>query len=313
MSPERHAPTTVLPVIVTTAAELGARLDAARAEGRTVGLVPTMGALHRGHAGLIRLAAERCDVTVVSVFVNPLQFGAGEDFEAYPRDLDADADLAGRAGADVVFAPPVEEMYPRPIQTTVHVDGITTVLEGAFRPAHFDGVSTVVAKLFALTGRCRAYFGEKDWQQLAVVRRMAADLSMPVEVIGVPTVREPDGLALSSRNVYLSPAEREVAPLIHLALQAGAQLVADGETDPVAISSVMVSVLATEPAFDLHYAVAVDPHSLVSPPAFHPGDEVRLLVAARLGRARLIDNAGAIVGLPQTPYDRKADTTCAGA
>ena len=312
MSPERHAPTTVLPVI-TTGAELGARLDAARADGRGVGLVPTMGALHRGHGELIRRAADQCDLTVVSVFVNPLQFGTGEDFEAYPRDLAADADLAARAGADVVFAPPVEEMYPRPIKTTVHVDDLTTVLEGAFRPGHLDGVATVVAKLFALTGRCRAYFGEKDWQQLAVVRRMASDLSMPVEVIGCPTAREADGLALSSRNVYLTPAEREVAPLIHTALQAGARMVADGETDPVTISSVMVSVLATEPAFDLHYAVAVDPSSLLGPPAFDPGDDVRLLVAARLGRARLIDNAGAVVGLPQNPNDRKADPTCAGA
>ena len=299
--------------MATTAAELGARLDSARAGGLSVGLVPTMGALHRGHGELIRLAADQCDVTVVSVFVNPLQFGAGEDFEAYPRDLNADAELAGRAGADLVFAPSVSEMYPSPIQTTVHVDGLTTVLEGAFRPGHFDGVSTVVAKLFAMTGRCRAYFGQKDWQQLAVVRRMASDLSMPVQVIGCPTVREDDGLALSSRNIYLTPTEREVAPLIHVALQAGAQLVADGETDPVTISSVMVAVLATELAFDLHYAVAVDPDSLQSPPAFNPGDPVRLLVAALLGRARLIDNAGAIVGLHPNPYDRKADTTCAGA
>ena len=312
MSPERHAPTTVLSVI-TTGAELGARLDSARADGLSVGLVPTMGALHRGHGELIRRAADQCDLTVVSVFVNPLQFGVGEDFEAYPRDLEADADLAVRAGADLVFAPSAEEMYPRPIKTTVHVDELTTVLEGAYRPGHFDGVSTVVAKLFALTGRCRAYFGEKDWQQLAVVRRMASDLSMPVEVIGCPTVREPDGLALSSRNVYLTPAEREVAPFIHLALQAGSQMVADGETDPVAISSVMVGVLVTEPAFDLHYAVAVDPSSMQSPPAFDLGDDVRLLVAARLGRARLLDNAGVTVGLPLSPYNRKADTTCAGA
>ena len=307
MPSELHARTTLLATatppgdaaaipVVSTVAELRSRLDRARSSGARVGLVPTMGALHRGHAELVSQAASECDLTVVSVFVNPLQFGAGEDFDAYPRDLAADTALAAAAGADLVFAPSVEEMYPRPVQTTVHVDDITTVLEGAFRPGHFDGVSTVVAKLFSIVGPARAYFGEKDWQQLAVVTRMASDLSMPVEVVGCPTVREDDGLALSSRNVYLTPEERAVAPQIHLALQAGAQAVADGETDPVAISGVMVSVLAAEMAFDLHYAVAVDPMTLLSPLALQPGDELRLLVAARLGRARLIDNLGAVVG-----------------
>jgi pantoate--beta-alanine ligase len=275
---------------------LRAHLDAARAAGGQVGLVPTMGALHRGHAALVSQAAADCDLTVVSVFVNPLQFGAGEDFEAYPRDLVADTRLAATAGADLIFAPALAEMYPRPVQTTVRVDDITTVLEGAFRPGHFDGVSTVVAKLFSLVGPCRAYFGEKDWQQLTVVIRMASDLSMPVEVVGCPTVREADGLALSSRNVYLTPDERAVAPLLYRALRAGAHAAGDGETDPIAISRVMVSLLASELAFELHYAVAVDPRSLLGPLALQPGDELRLLVAARLGRARLIDNIGAVIG-----------------
>ena len=304
MPSELHARTTLLTAapaagaipVVPTVAELRSRLDRARAVGDRIGLVPTMGALHRGHADLVARAAGECDLTVVSVFVNPLQFGAGEDFEAYPRDLAADTAVAAAAGADLIFAPSVEEMYPRPVQTTVHVDDITTVLEGAFRPGHFDGVSTVVAKLFAIVGACRAYFGEKDWQQLAVVTRMASDLSMPVEVVGCPTVREDDGLALSSRNVYLTAEERAVAPQIHLALRAGAQAVADGETDPVAISGVMVGVLAAEMAFDLQYAVAVDPMTLLTPLALQPGDELRLLIAARLGRARLIDNIGAVVG-----------------
>jgi pantoate--beta-alanine ligase len=176
------------PELVSSLAELSARLDAERAAGRTVGLVPTMGALHRGHAELIRRAATECDFVVVSVFVNPLQFGPGEDFERYPRALEADQRLAGQAGASVVFAPSVPDMYPRPIRTTVRVEGLASVLEGAFRPGHLDGVSTVVAKLFAVTGRCRAYFGEKDWQQLILVRRMAEDLSFPIEVVGCPTV-----------------------------------------------------------------------------------------------------------------------------
>ena len=305
MPSEGHARTTLLATapaagaaipVVTTAAELRSRLDRARSAGARVGLVPTMGALHRGHAELVTTAVADCDLTVVSVFVNPLQFGAGEDFDAYPRDLVADTALAAAAGADLVFAPPVEEMYPRPVQTTVHVDDITTVLEGAFRPGHFDGVATVVAKLFSIVAPCRAYFGEKDWQQLAVVTRMASDLSMPVEVVGCPTVREDDGLALSSRNVYLTAEERALAPQIHLALQTGARAVADGETDLVAISGIMVGVLAAEMAFELEYAVAVDPMTLLAPLALHPGDELRLLVAARLGRARLIDNIGAVVG-----------------
>jgi pantoate--beta-alanine ligase len=303
MPSELHARTTLLTAppagaipVVTTVAELRSRLDKARAAGARVGLITTMGALHRGHADLVSRAAAECDLSVVSVFVNPLQFGAGEDFEAYPRDLVADTAVAAAAGADLVFAPSMEEMYPRPVLTTVRVDDITTVLEGAFRPGHFDGVSTVVAKLFSIVGPCRAYFGEKDWQQLAVVTRMAADLSMPVEVVGCPTVREADGLALSSRNVYLTPEERAVAPLIRVALGAGAQAVTDGETDPVAISGVMVTVLAAEMAFDLQYAVAVDPTTLLYPLAVQPGDELRLLVAARLGRARLIDNIGAVVG-----------------
>ena len=307
MPSEPHAPTTLLAdvapgpasaliPVVTTVAELHSRLDRARAAGARVGLVPTMGALHRGHAELVSQAAAECDLTVVSVFVNPLQFGAGEDFEAYPRDLLTDSSLAATAGADLVFAPSVKEMYPRPVQTTVHVDDITTVLEGAFRPGHFDGVATVVAKLFAIVGPCRAYFGEKDWQQLAVVTRMASDLSMPVEVVGCATVREADGLALSSRNVYLTADERKVAPLIYRALQVGARAVTDGETDPVAISAAMVSLLAAEISFELDYAVAVDPMSLLTPLALAAGDPLRLLIAARLGRARLIDNIGAVVG-----------------
>src|SRR5687768_10940613 len=181
--------------------QLRKELDAARSAGRTVGLVPTMGALHEGHASLIRRSGAECDLTAVTVFVNPLQFGPSEDFATYPRDLAADVDRAAVAGAGLLFAPPVEDMYPDGTPAVRVAVAGEDVLEGASRPGHFDGVATVVAKLFNLAGPCRAYFGEKDWQQLRVVRRLVADLSFPVEVVACPTVREAGGLALSSRNV----------------------------------------------------------------------------------------------------------------
>ena len=304
---------------LTSIAAFAAALDAHRAHGRSVGLVPTMGALHAGHAALIRRAASECDVVAVTVFVNPLQFGPGEDLSRYPRTLPADVALAAGCGAGIVFSPPVEEMYPGPVLTSVRVSGLTEVLEGASRPGHFDGVATVVTKLFAIAGRCRAYFGEKDFQQLAVVRRLAADLSLPVEVVGCATVREQDGLALSSRNAYLSPEERAVAPLLHAALVAGAAAVTAGETDPAAVASVVARTVGSEPRFGLDYAAAVDPDTLRSPAELTPGREVRLLVAAHLGTTRLIDNLGTTV--PTVSPDpavspapaRKADAACAGA
>jgi pantoate--beta-alanine ligase len=198
---------------VTTIAEVRAHLDPLRAAGRTVGFVPTMGYLHDGHASLMRAAAEETDVVVTSIFVNPLQFAAHEDLDSYPRDLSGDTALAEANGCDLLFAPATAEMYPEPVLTTVSVREVSAPLEGRARPTHFDGVATVVAKLFSIVGPCRAYFGEKDFQQLAVVRRMAQDLSLPVEVVGCPTVREPDGLAMSSRNAYLTAEERAAAPL----------------------------------------------------------------------------------------------------
>jgi pantoate--beta-alanine ligase len=250
-------------------------LDAARAEGRTVGLVPTMGYLHDGHASLIERSARDCDVTAVTVFVNPLQFGAGEDLAAYPRDLDHDVAVATAAGADLVFAPPVGEMYPGDVLTSVHVAGVSEGMEGASRPGHFDGVATVVAKLFAIAFPCHAYFGEKDYQQLAVVRRVASDLSFPVEVVGCPIVREADGLAMSSRNVYLSPEERAAAAVLHRALQAGA-------ADLRNAREVMAATVAAEPLVRLDYAEVNETEH-----------EYRLLIAARVGSTRLIDNLGA--------------------
>jgi pantoate--beta-alanine ligase len=280
--------------VLGAATRFAAALDAERAVGRRVGLVPTMGALHAGHRALIERAARECDVVAVTVFVNPLQFDDAADLDAYPRDLDADVALARAAGASMVFAPPVREMYPDhpgPVATTVHVDGVSEGLEGASRPGHFDGVATVVAKLFSLAGPCRAYFGEKDFQQLAVVRRMVADLSLPVEVVGCATVRETDGLALSSRNRRLSPRQRRAATALHRALAAGRARVERGERDPARVCAAMTAVLSAEPLLTPDYAVVVDPTTLRCPPEV--GGDVRLLVAARVGTVRLIDNEGA--------------------
>ena len=277
--------------LVHAIAELSSHLDAERAAGRSIGLVPTMGALHDGHASLARRAAAECDTVVLTVFVNPLQFGPGEDLDAYPRTLDADVEIAGRAGAAVVFAPSVAEMYGDGTVTTVSVaSAMTGILEGASRPGHFDGVTTVVSKLFAMTGRCRAYFGEKDYQQLAVVTRMARDLSFPIEVVPCPTVRADDGLALSSRNAYLSAEERAAAPVLHRAMVAGRDAIEAGETDPAAVRAAMDAVLATEPLVTPDYAVVVDAATLGTPQVLD--GELRLLVAARLPSARLLDNLG---------------------
>ncbi|HUR49411.1 MAG TPA: pantoate--beta-alanine ligase [Acidimicrobiales bacterium] len=269
-------------------------LDAERAAGRRVGLVPTMGYLHDGHASLIRRAAEECDVVAVTVFVNPLQFGPNEDLSAYPRDLARDREIASTAGAGHLLVPTTGEMWPNGAPSTAVTAGpVGAVLDGASRPGHFDGVATVVAKLFSIAGDCRAYFGEKDYQQLLVVRRLVADLGFPVEVVPCPTVREADGLAMSSRNAYLTGAERAAAPTIYRALQAGAAAIRSGERDPAAVSALMTELIRCEPAFQLDYAVAVHAADLSVPARLQ--DEVRLLAAARLGRARLIDNIGVTI------------------
>jgi pantoate--beta-alanine ligase len=280
--------------VVTTKAAMRAHLDAARHDGRTVGLVPTMGALHEGHLSLIRAARADCDLVAVTIFVNPLQFAAGEDLDAYPRPIERDLALAEQAGASVAFTPSTDEMYPRPTATAVHVEGLTAPMEGASRPTHFDGVTTVVTKLFNIAGPCRAYFGEKDFQLLSVVRRMVADLDQPVTVVGCPVVREDDGLAMSSRNVYLSPAERAAAAVLNRALRAGAAAVEAGATDPASVVDHMVAVVSEEPLAVLDYAEAVDPDTLVAPERLTPGREVRLLVAAGLGATRLLDNVGVL-------------------
>jgi len=276
----------------STIAALRAALDVERAAGRRVGLVPTMGYLHVGHQSLIERAARDCDTVVVTIFVNPLQFAAGEDLSTYPRDPEGDAVKVEVAGASMLFAPSTEEMYPQPMLTTVTVDEVSTTMEGATRPTHFAGVATVVAKLFAIVGPCSAYFGEKDFQQLVVIRTMARDLSFPVDVIGCPIVREDDGLALSSRNVYLSDDERAAAPVLRRALDAGVDAVAHGVTDADTVRKVMAEVVATEPVAELDYAEVVDADTL-QPLAQLTSTPARLLVAARFGRARLIDNCAA--------------------
>ena len=280
------------PEIVATIGGLRRLLDENRAAGRTVGFVPTMGFLHRGHGSLIEAARRDNDLVVVSIFVNPLQFAADEDLSDYPRDLEHDRDLAARAGADLLFTPTVEEMYPfGPVLTTVSVEALARRWEGATRPTHFAGVATVVTKLFSIVGPCRAYFGEKDFQQLAIIRRMVADLSIPVEVVGCPIVREADGLAMSSRNSYLDSAQRAAAPVLRRALDRGLELIGDGERSGAAVAEAMAAVVAAEPLATLDYAAAVDAATLTELDQLE-GD-IRLIIAAKVGRPRLLDNAGA--------------------
>jgi pantoate--beta-alanine ligase len=277
--------------VVHRIAELRQAMARRRFAGSEIGFVPTMGALHEGHVSLMRRSVIECDATVVSVFVNPLQFGPREDLSAYPRDFDRDVALAESAGVGLVFAPSVDEMYPEPLLTSVAVGEISEPFEGESRPTHFAGVTTVVSKLFNLVGPCRAYFGEKDWQQLAVVRRMVADLSFDVELIPCATVRERDGLALSSRNAYLGREERAAAPVLHRALRAGANAIEGGERDPARVVAWMTKVIDGEPLASLDYVAVVDATTLAAVPKPLRG-ELRLLGAARFGKARLIDNVG---------------------
>lgn len=286
------------PTTVDTIAELRARLDGERAAGRTVGFVPTMGYLHDGHGSLMRAARADTDVTVASIFVNPLQFAAGEDLDSYPRDLDRDAALAGANGVDILFTPTVDEMYPGgPVLTSVSVAELSALWDGASRPTHFAGVATVVSKLFNIVGPCHAYFGEKDFQQLTIIRRMVADLSFPVTVVGCPIVREPDGLAMSSRNVYLDPAQRAAATVLRRALDAAEAAIEAGVRDPAVVDATMAEVVAGEPLAELDYATTVDPTTLLAPACI--GSEARLLIAARVGSTRLIDNAGVEIEAPE--------------
>jgi pantoate--beta-alanine ligase len=276
--------------LVHTRAELRAALSNRSGE---VGVVMTMGALHDGHRELIRVARRRCEVIVVTVFLNPLQFAAGEDLSRYPRTLDSDLELCAAEDVDLVFAPPVSEVYPAgEPQVRVHAGPLGDVLEGASRPGHFDGVLTVVAKLLHMTRPDVAYFGQKDAQQLLLIRRMVADLNFPIEVVAVPTVREADGLALSSRNGYLTPADREVALALSRSLAAGVAAAAGG---PDAVRREALAVLEQQPALGIDYLALVDPATLAEVPVDFTGDAL-LAVAAKVGTTRLIDNMPVTLG-----------------
>jgi pantoate--beta-alanine ligase len=275
--------------VIASPADLAEACGALRATRTSLGFVATMGAFHEGHRSLIRLAREERDAVVVSIFVNPLQFGPGEDLAAYPRDLERDLALAREDGVDVAFTPEMEAMYPggRPA-VTVDPGSLGDRLEGASRPGHFAGVCTVVAKLFHLVGRSTAYFGEKDFQQLAILRRMARDLSFPVEVVGCPVVREPDGLAMSSRNRYLSPSERSAATVLFSALSDAATGVRDGDDQALRVAERMADAIRAEPLARLDYAAVLDEETLTDVEVVD--QPARALVAARFGTTRLIDN-----------------------
>lgn len=253
-----------------------------------VALVPTMGYLHEGHASLMREARRRAETVVASIFVNPIQFGAGEDLESYPRDLERDRLIAGEAGVDVIFAPTAAEMYPQGFQSYVNVEGITTRLCGASRPGHFRGVTTVVAKLMNIVQPAVAFFGRKDFQQLAVIRRMVADLNLEVEIVGMPIVREPDGLALSSRNTRLTESQRKSALCLSKALGAAREAFRQGERDAARLSALALSILAAEPEAALDYLELCDSQTLE--PAVAADEKSLLALAVRIGTVRLIDN-----------------------
>ena len=275
-------------MIYSSPADVQAQTLAWKRAGLTVGLVPTMGYLHEGHASLIKRAAAECDRVVVSVFVNPTQFGPNEDLESYPRDFEHDKALVAECGAHLIFAPTPDDMYAPGAATWVTVEGLTKELCGRSRPIHFRGVATVVNKLMNIAQPDRAYFGEKDAQQLAVIRRMVKDLNMPVEVVGCPIVREADGLAKSSRNTYLNAAERQAALVLSRSLAEGKKLLEAGETDAQTVCARITEVINAEPAARIDYVQAVDADSIE--PVAAVNGTVLFAIAVFIGKTRLIDN-----------------------
>lgn len=253
-----------------------------------VGLVPTMGALHRGHASLIEQARRDCETVVVSIFVNPLQFGSGEDLSRYPRHLEADLEFAEQTGADIIFAPPEREIYPKPTTITIDAGRLGEVLCGQSRPGHFSGVATIVVKLLNIVSPAKAYFGEKDWQQLVVVKAVAQELSLDVKIVAVPTVREPDGLAISSRNEYLAPSERMAAAAIYAALSRARDLIVKGEANATKIKRAAEELIAAQPRLKLEYFSICRPDDLAEMESV--SGEVLVAAAVFAGKTRLIDN-----------------------
>ncbi|SON54927.1 Pantothenate synthetase [Hartmannibacter diazotrophicus] len=275
--------------LVKRVAELREGLEEARRSGKRIGLVPTMGYLHKGHLELVRRAREAADIVVVTIFVNPLQFGPNEDFERYPANLARDAALLEEAGVDVLFAPPVSEVYPRPMQTVVDVPDLGRLLEGEVRPGHFAGVCTVVSKLFNFVEPHVAFFGEKDYQQLQILRVMVADLAFPIEIVGVPTVREPDGLACSSRNVYLSEEERAAAVIVPRALDEASRLLTETKLAWSDVEAALRDFIAAEPLAEPEVVALRHPETLTELGSERPG-AVLLLLYVRVGTTRLLDN-----------------------
>ena len=281
------------PSCVRSLADLRAALDVVRAQRRSIGFVPTMGALHDGHLSLVREAQARTDVSVVSIFVNPTQFAPGEDLDSYPRTEEADLEKLAGLGCDIIYMPGLQDMYPDGTVTNVRVEGLSDLLDGIYRPHFFYGVSTVVARLFIHVAPDVAVFGEKDYQQLQIIRRMVRDLAFPIEIVGAPTVRDHDGLAQSSRNAYLAPDERARANIISETIfRACARLSAGADTDEVVAEAAQTILNAGFESLD--YVRAVDPETLADLPSgpVAPGFEGRVLAAAWMGKTRLIDNAG---------------------
>jgi pantoate--beta-alanine ligase len=274
--------------IITTKAEMRSFSGAHQMQGKKLGFVPTMGFLHEGHLSLMRRARQENDIVVASIFVNPTQFGPQEDLDRYPRDVAGDQAKCEASGVDVLFMPQVSEMYPQKPVVFVEVEGVSEVLEGALRPGHFRGVATVVAKLFNIIQPHRAYFGQKDFQQCVVIKRMVAGLNLDVEVAVLPTVREQDGLAMSSRNSYLGKDERRVAATIWRALSEGDRLFRTGQRDAAALQGAVRSILLQEPGISVDYVEIVDPDGLRPQAVIE--NRTLILVAVRVGRTRLIDN-----------------------
>lgn len=275
--------------IISTIAAMQERLRDHRRAGKAIGLVPTMGYLHQGHMELVRRARADNDVVVASIFVNPLQFAANEDLDKYPRALERDSAMLREGGVDILFAPGVSDMYPRPMETVVDVPKLGAQLEGEVRPGHFAGVATVVTKLFNIAGPDRAYFGEKDYQQLQIIKRMAEDLAQPVQVIGVPTVREADGLACSSRNVYLSDAERRAAVIVPRALEEAQRLIDAGARDPAALERAVADFIGAEP-LAAPEVVAIRHAETLERLDRLDGAPALILLFIRFGSTRLLDN-----------------------